>query len=97
MGFFFFDESIHQRGGFALGAFVYTPSDPTTKLRKALKAAGLKPGIDEFKSGTHVGRNPRQAKARDYIQNVLRDSGRIALVIVPASKSDALGREALAS
>jgi hypothetical protein len=95
MGFFFFDESVHQRGGFALGAFVYTRSDPTATLKKALKAAGLKPGIDEFKSGAHVGRNPKQAKARDYLQNALFDCGRIALVVVPANKSDALGREAL--
>lgn len=96
MGFFFFDESVHQRGGFALGAFVYTPWDPTVELKKALEAAGLKPGIDEFKSGAHVGRNPEQVKARKYLRRALRNCSRIALVVVPASESDALGREALA-
>lgn len=95
MGFFFFDESIHPRGGFALGAFVYSPSDPTGKLKRALEEAGLKPGIEEFKSGAHVGRDPRQAKARDCFRHALIECGKIALVVVPANASAALGREAL--
>jgi len=95
MGYFFFDESIHERGGFALGAFVYTEIDPQAKLKEALKEAGLSPGSEEFKSSAYFSRDPRQAKARDHLKVVLSELGTIALMVIPADQKDALGSEAL--
>lgn len=95
MGVFFFDESIHSRGGFALGAFVYSASDPTSRLKSALVASGLVPAVDEFKSGAYVSKDPRQARARENLREVLHECGRVALVILPASDVTALGHEAL--
>ncbi|MFH0777999.1 MAG: hypothetical protein V2A71_05135 [Candidatus Eisenbacteria bacterium] len=51
MGFFYFDESIHDRAGFILGAWVCSQSDLTPVVNKAIAEAGLQPGMHEFKSG----------------------------------------------
>ena len=50
MGFFYFDESIHERAAFILGAFVYSPNDLSAAVAAALSSVGLQAGKDEFKS-----------------------------------------------
>lgn len=97
MSYFFFDESIHPKGGFIVGAFVCTEREPTKMLRTALQDAGIQPGIDEYKSGAHVGRDPRQILARDGIDGVVGALARIALMVTPLVTPDILGEEALAA
>jgi hypothetical protein len=94
MGFFYLDESIHPAGGFILGAFVFSNDDPSRDIRDALSNAGLRPGIDEFKSGAHVMRNPAQASAREELRGILLGCG-IGVVVGPEHARDEFGQEAL--
>lgn len=94
MGFFYFDESIQQRAGFILGAFVYSETDLTPPVFEALASAGLRPGVDEFKSGARMDRRPEQASARGSLRGLLQNV-RIGLVVVPAAGRTELGAELL--
>ncbi|MCC5648052.1 DUF3800 domain-containing protein [Nostoc sp. CHAB 5824] len=94
MGFFYFDESIHENYGFILGAFVYTHDDMQCELEQILTEHGFVPGRDEFKSSAHMGRHPEQAILREALKKVLR-SCRIGLVVLPAMERDQLDKEAL--
>lgn len=95
MAFFYFDESIHGRGGFISGAFVAFPEDPSQAIAAALNDAGLRPGVDEFKSGTRMDRNPTQAKARDLIHQIVQERSRIGVVVAPDVSRSTFGLEAL--
>jgi hypothetical protein len=59
MGYFYFDESIHQRGDFILGAWVYSNDDLSPQVLHAIEVTGLIPGVDEFKSGRRMDREPQ--------------------------------------
>lgn len=54
MSSFYFDESIHHQANFILGAFVYSDVDLDADVAEALEQSGLRPGIDEFKSGSSL-------------------------------------------
>src|SRR5690349_12035111 len=94
MGFFYFDESIQERGGFIIGAIVYSDTDLTPAVFKALSAVGLIPRTDEFKSGSRMSSQPRQSKVRDLLSDLLQ-SVKTGLVVVPSAHRDRLGHEAL--
>ena len=64
MGLLFFDDSKHDKQGFSLGAFVYTPRDPSPYINWAFQDCGLRPGIDEFKSSAYMSRSPAQKKIK---------------------------------
>jgi hypothetical protein len=95
MGLFYFDESIQQRAGFIIGAFVYSEGDLTPPVFEAIASAGLRPGVDEFKSGARMDRRPELAKAREALGGLLK-TVRIGLIVVPARARGDLGTEALA-
>ena len=94
MGVFHFDESIHSAGGFILGAFVWFKADPAEEIRGALIEAGLRPGIDEFKSGARMDRNPGQVRAREQLGNVV-DAAAIGIVVAPIEQRREFGLQAL--
>ena len=94
MGYFYFDESIHDKGGFIVGAFVYSAADLNGEVEEAIKKCGLVPGRDEYKSGLHVGRHPEQAALRDMLKQLVFKS-KIAVVINPSDKRNELGQSAL--
>jgi len=95
MGCFYFDESIQERAGFIIGAFVYSRNDLTPSVFAALAEAGLKPGVDEFKSGARTSVHPEQAKARNVLRGLLMNV-RVGVIVVPSSARPSLGTEALA-
>jgi len=95
MGFFYFDESIHVRGGFIVGAFVYDDRDLTPAVFESLAKAGLQPKIDEFKSSAKMRSQPEQAKAREHLRDLL-NAVRTGLVVVPGARRESLGDEAIA-
>jgi hypothetical protein len=96
MGFFYFDESIHERGHFALGAFVYTEESLDGPVADALSRSGLIPGVDEFKSGSRMDRCPEQARARILLRSVIfYNNCRIGLVVAPHCPRLTLGPEAI--
>jgi len=95
MGFFYFDESIHPRGSFTLGAFAYSEESLDLPVSDALRQNGLIPGMHEFKSGTRMDKNPVQAKVRDMLKSVINSHCRIGLVVAPDSPRQLLGHEAV--
>lgn len=95
MGYFYFDESIQQRVGFIVGAFVYSDTDLTPAVFQGIAAAGLRPGVDEFKSGVRMDGRPAHAAARESLRELLQGT-RVGLVVVPADRRGDLGTEALA-
>ena len=96
MGDFFFDESIHQqRGGFILGIWIYSDICVQDKVSAALEQNGFQPGVDEFKSGDHVGRNPRLASLRHDLGELLFGNCRAGVVVAPSEQRAELGAEAL--
>jgi hypothetical protein len=96
MGFFYFDESIHERGHFALGAFVYTEESLDGPVANAVSKGGLTPRVDEFKSGSRMDRCPAQARTRNLLHSVIFDNScRIGVVVAPHYPCLALGPEAI--
>jgi hypothetical protein len=94
MGFFYFDESIHDRAGFILGAFVYKDRDLTPTVFEALAEAGLQPKIDEFKSSAKMTSLAEQAKARKHLRGILSGVS-TGVVVAPAARRESLGDEAI--
>jgi hypothetical protein len=94
VGHFYFDETIQERGGFIIGAFVYSPNDVTPAVYSAIEQVGLRPGVDEFKSGARMDRNPKQAELRGRLIEILGKI-RVGLVVVPATERSLLGHHAL--
>ena len=95
MGFFYFDESIHPKGNFTLGAFAYSEDSLDGPVAYALRQSGLTPGVDEFKSGARMDLNPEQARARQLLKSVIYNHCRIGVVVVPHCPRQLLGGEAL--
>lgn len=95
MGHFYFDESVHPRGGFVLGAFAYSEVALDIAIADALRSVGLKPGVDEFKSGYRMDREPEQVQVRDLLKSMVSSNCRIGLVVVPEPLRHTLGNEAL--
>ncbi len=94
MGYFYFDESIHERGGFIVGAFVFAPNDVGADVYSAIEQLGLRPGIDEFKSGARMDRNPKQAELRTLLSEILSNT-HIGVVVVPTAGRSSLGHQAM--
>lgn len=91
---FYFDESIHQRGDFILGAYVSGP-DPTDGIKLALAATGLDPHKDEFKSSAKMAEHPEQQQLRRELREILRMSYTYGVVVTPYEARTSLGKEAL--
>jgi hypothetical protein len=90
---FYFDESIHERGGFIVGAYVCGPdADPV--VARALRACGMEPGVDEFKSSARMTGHPEQVALRSELQRLLRGY-RLGVLVVPSTARASLGEEAL--
>lgn len=94
MGYFYFDETIQEKAGFIIGAFVYSQSDISPKVFSALEKSGLKPGIDEFKSGARMASNPAQKLVRERLAAFLHQVS-VGIIITPSSDRPELGAEAL--
>src|ERR1700687_1298180 len=95
MGFFHFDESLHPEAQFALGAFVYSEESLDATISEALYQSGLIPGVDEFKSGIRMDRNPKQAHARQLLKSILHERCGIGVIVAPDLPRQLLGHEAL--
>jgi hypothetical protein len=95
MGFFYFDESTHEKGGFTLGAFVYSERSLDGPVSEALRASDLVPYVDEFKSGSRMDRHPEQVRARYELRGVFRSLCRVGVIVAAVSTPGELGLEAL--
>jgi hypothetical protein len=97
MKFGYFDESIHDRAGFILSAFVFSAIDLTPLVYSALVAAGLRPGVDEYKSGTYVGTSLQLQRLREHIRLEVQSEIRVGLLVAPLEERPVLGSLALAA
>ena len=93
MAYFYFDESIHERGGFITGAYVYGP-DADATVAAAIHRVGLQPDVDEFKSSVRMSDHPEQVGLRDELRQILRDY-RIGILVIPSADRASMGEEAL--
>jgi hypothetical protein len=91
---FYFDESIHERGGFILGAYVYGP-DPTVAIDTALRSVGMEPGRDEYKSSAPMTEGSVHPELRRELNKILQWTYRYGVVVLPSEERSTLGREAL--
>ena len=94
MGFFYFVESIHPRGKFALGSFVYSETSLDSTVSKALMESGLIPKVDEFKSEARMDRNPERARVRELLKEIIHEQCGIGVVVAPNTPRELLGFEA---
>lgn len=94
MDFFYFDESIQRSAGFIVGAFVYAKDKPDSEVYAALSRSGLRPRVEEFKSGAYMASNPAQVRAREELYGILSGT-RLGLVVAPANRRQDMGKEAL--
>jgi len=94
VGFFYFDESIHSRGEFILGAWVYAEENLNDLVHGALKEVGLIPNEDEFKSSALMLENPKQIKLREKLRKAF-PKVRIGIVVIGLQERAILGDQAL--
>jgi len=89
----YFDESIHPRGGFILGAYV-VGGDADADVSEALCRCGLQPGVDEYKSSARMIEQPQQVCLRSELLRTLQRY-RVAVLVIPVGDRESLGQEAL--
>jgi hypothetical protein len=94
MGEIFLDESIRESGGFIVGAFVYCERDPTSAVHAALVQAGMRPGVDEFKSSAWMSSRSVLMNLRNNLCSIVQGS-KIGLLVMPSDHRSELGDEAL--
>lgn len=90
----FFDDSLHERGRFALGAFVFFDRDPTPRIDEAITSVGLIPGKDEYKSRNPHAEDERWRHLRSALFRIATGA-RIGLVVTPYSAVRRLGEQAV--
>lgn len=94
MGYFYVDESIHDRAGFILGAYVFSPHDLTPQVFMKLEAVGLRPSVDEYKSSAKMSKDAKQRALRNELKELLWNV-KLGLVVVPSDERQNLGTESL--
>lgn len=91
---FFFDESVHDSGGFILGAWAAFSASPEDLLAERLRAAGVSTSL-EFHSAARMDRDEAMRKLRDAMRSLLPANVRIAVAVVPRVERAGLGVHAL--
>lgn len=94
MGHLFVDETIQARGGFILGALVYSEDDPTEEVHRALAEAGYTPGVNEFHSSARFVGNTQLQELRDRVHGALEGTS-IAVVVAADFERPRFGNHVL--
>jgi hypothetical protein len=93
---FYFDESVQDRHGFVLGAYVFTNRGVAeAAVTKVLRAGGFQPGIDEYKSRVRFDCSPGMRLCRDQLVDFVSRNTNVALIIVKREERDSFGEHAL--
>ena len=87
----YIDESIHPHYKFIVTALVVTQTDVSPLVEDALRAAGLQPGKDEFKSGARMEGNESLWELRDALLGVVSFNSKLAFYISNPSHRNELG------
>lgn len=95
MGYLYFDESIRDKGGFIIGAAVYSSCDLTSHVHQQWESLGLNPLQYEYKSSALKAGNTAAEEQRCRLHAVLSRT-KIGLVVSPTSHRKELGAYAVA-
>jgi hypothetical protein len=95
MGQFFIDESIHSEAGFIIAACVYTDADINSSISEIIKFHGFPTNSFEFKSSVNFSKEPKKAKVREDLKDILYSHCKLGIVVLPSSKRDELGFESI--
>lgn len=95
MGQFYIDDSVHDEAGFIIGACVYSNIDVNQKIVEKIKSCGLDPDKFEYKSNANYSKKPESAKIREQLKELLFDTCRLGIVIIPRANRDQLGFECI--
>jgi len=95
MGYLYFDESIHDRAGFILGAMVYSSRDLTPIVHSLWSSLGLDPTRFEYKSSTPKAGNPDAQRHRANIHSLIHET-QFGLLVCPNTDRRILGLHAMA-
>jgi hypothetical protein len=79
----YIDESVHQGHRFVVSAFVFTSGRTDLRVSRVLMDAGLKPGVDEFKSGARMTGNPTMQRARHGMLSMANSTAQIGVFVGP--------------
>jgi hypothetical protein len=90
MGYFYFDETIRERGGFMIGALVVSERDLSPIVAEEWKGLGLDPESDEYKSSDPKAGNELGMAQRAVMARLLEES-RLGLVVAPVADRRRLG------
>jgi len=91
MGYFYVDDTVHERGNFVLCAAVYSRTEIDSELQHELKEAGLTPGKDEFKSRIRMDQNPNMMRLRSRLMSDIRGNRKLGIMVAPISDRSRLG------
>ncbi|WEK36924.1 MAG: DUF3800 domain-containing protein [Candidatus Pseudobacter hemicellulosilyticus] len=94
MGFFYVDDSVHDKAGFVLGACLYSQNDLVAEIDTAIAENGFDPKSYEFKSSANFAKQPKQANVRESLKGMLLNC-KLGIVIVPREKRKKLGIECI--
>ena len=96
MGYFYFDESMHQQEDFIIGAYIYSEIDLTDKIYDEIKKVGLIPRKDEYKSSDiKINNKPSHIIRYNLWELIFSESIKSGLLVLPYNKRNFLGEEAL--
>ena len=90
----YIDESVHQAHRFVVSAFVFSAGRIDQRIARVLWDAGLKPGVDEFKSGTRMAGNPIMQRVREGMLSIANSTAKVGVFIGPYERGT-LGKHSL--
>lgn len=88
------DESVHRAHRFVVSAFVFSAGRIDHKVARVLSDAGLKPGGDEFKSGTRMAGNPIMQRVREGMLSIANSTAKVGVFVGPNERAT-LGKHSL--
>jgi hypothetical protein len=94
MGYFYIDDSVHDKAGFVLGACIYSPNDLKDEIDRVITKNGFDPQTYEFKSSANFSKQPDNAKVREAFKGILLNC-KLGIVIIPREKRELLGVECI--
>lgn len=86
----FVDESIQQNLGYICVGFAYCEQPPDEVINLAIAEAGLKPGVDEYKSGYRMHGSGARHVLRESIYQLVIECCKLGIYIAPLEDRDRL-------
>lgn len=95
MRYLYIDDSVHDKAGFIIVAFVYVSEDPEHSISEIITNSGLDPSNFEFKSSAKYLKASQRVKVREGLRDFLSNNCGIALAVMPRQQRSRIGVESL--